>query len=240
LVARPNTLFNIAQCNEELGRYDRAVKAYEEFLRRAAPDDTKRAAAAATMSSLKKLLGTIVIETNLPGEVWLSDRKVGATPGSILVPGGRHSIEVRRDGFIPVRREVEVAGRQSVTLSIELKEARKEITVNRIEKSGLPRYVFWSGVAATSVAAAAGLGFGAHAWFTHRSASDKDPRFPREDDADTVSRSKNIADIFFVSAGVFAVGTTVVYFMTDWDSEKTQVAPLLGDDTVGVMLRGTL
>src|SRR5690606_8125439 len=58
LVARPNTLFNLAQCEERLHRYDRAIARYEEYLRVAPADADDRVAVEDTLASLRELLGT--------------------------------------------------------------------------------------------------------------------------------------------------------------------------------------
>ena len=44
LVSRPNTLFNMAQCQEQLFRYDLAVRDYERYLEMAPADAEDRAA----------------------------------------------------------------------------------------------------------------------------------------------------------------------------------------------------
>ncbi len=122
LVERPNTLFNIARCEEELYRYDRAVASYERYLEIAPSDAQDRTAVEATMRSLAGLLGTIEITTNVEAEVWLGDRRVGDAPGEVLIPGGVHAIELRAEGRFSERREVEVAARQTVRLEVEMRE----------------------------------------------------------------------------------------------------------------------
>ena len=94
IVERPNTLFNIARCQEELFRYDLAVAAYERYMAIAPADAPDREAVQATMRQLRNLLGTIVIRSNVPAAVWIGDRQVGEAPGEVLVPGGRHAVEL--------------------------------------------------------------------------------------------------------------------------------------------------
>jgi len=242
LVARASTLYNIGQCNEELGRYTRAIAAYREYLRIAPADDPERRAVERTIELLGSLLATVRIASNVEAEVWVGDERVGHAPGAILVPGGRHAIELRRDGYVPVRREIEVAGKQSIELELEMSEARTEIKLtrveHRIEERGLPRHVFWTGVTATALATATGAAFGLHARMVHASAIDKDPRLPRDDELGTIDRSAKIADMLFATAGVLAIGTTAAWFLTDWN--EPAVAPVVGDGAVGIAVRGRL
>src|SRR5690349_10052634 len=77
IVPRANTLFNIARCQETLNRYDLAIRAYEQYLALAPPDDPDRASVDATMRQLRNLLGTIHVASNVSAEVWLEDRVVG-------------------------------------------------------------------------------------------------------------------------------------------------------------------
>ena len=229
LVPRANTLYNIGQCNETLGRYADAVVTYEEFLAFAAADDPDRRVVEAQIASLRRLLGRVIVKVNVEAEVWLGDRRLGVAPGELLVEGGRHTIELRREGYEPVRREVDLAGGKIVEVDVTLKKLAPKIirqnTVIERKARGLPRYLFWSGVGATTVSLAIGAGFGAHALSAQGRAEDRDPRLPRADLLDQIERSSTIADIGFLAAGVFAVGTTVVFFLTEWGSGEVAVAP---------------
>jgi hypothetical protein len=159
----------------------------------------------------------------------------------VLVPGGTHSIEVRQDGYLPVRREIEVAGQQSLTVAVELKEVKSTVNLTRIEKrDGLPRALFWSGVGTTGVLALGGVGFGLHALAKHNRAEDRNEFLPVEDQKRVINRSKTAADILFVSAGIVAAGTTVVYFLTDWgEARDIGLSPAVGSDGAGLVFGGT-
>ena len=63
---RPNTLYNIARCQEQLNRYDLAIRYYEQYLSVAPPDAEDRPTVEATMRSLRNLLGVIVVTSNTP------------------------------------------------------------------------------------------------------------------------------------------------------------------------------
>ncbi len=238
LVPRTATLYNMGQCNEQLGRYAEAVAVYQRFLSLARPDDPDRRVVEAQLRSMRRLLGTIVVTSNVPAEVWLGNRKIGTAPGELMVSSGRHSVELRADGYVPVRREVELAGGQRVELAFTLSQAKVQVSVTQVQgRRGLPRYLFWTGVTATSGAALAGLAFGAYARRLHQDTLALDPRLPRDDTVDSINRSKTIADALFITAGVLAVGTTTAYFLTDW-GRAAHVAPVADGRGVGIAAWG--
>lgn len=227
LVERPNTLFNAARCYEELFRYDLAVQAYERYLAIASPNEEDRAAVEATMRSLRNLLGTIVVRSNVPAQVWIGDRVVGEAPGEVLVPGGRHALELRADGWLPTRREVEVAGRQRVEVELELERAEVNVTnvenrnVQVTEEGGAPPAVFYTGVALTGVSAVLAATFGGRALAERGRTEDLSP-FDREGIARGNERARDsalLADVFFGITGALAVTTLVLFFLTDFDGD---------------------
>lgn len=226
LVERPNTLFNAARCYEELFRYDLAVATYERYLEVAEPEATDRAAVEATMRSLRNLLGVIVLRANVPAQVWIGDRVVGEAPGEVLVPGGRHALELRAEGHLPERREVEVAGRQRVELELTLERAEMNVTNvdNRqvlVEDGGAPPALFWSGVVATGVAAVVAGAFGGATLAARGRTRDLSPydRAGIAEGNDRVRRSALLADVFLGVTGALAVTTLVLYFLTDFDGD---------------------
>ncbi|MFK7992265.1 MAG: tol-pal system YbgF family protein [Sandaracinaceae bacterium] len=229
LFPRPNTLFNIAQCQEELHRYDLAVSAYERYLEAAPEDDPERATVTATMRALRNLLGTIRLSSNTVAEVWLDDRVVGESPGDVLVPGGAHVLELRATGFLPERREVQVAARRTVEVEVTLAEETvieqhttvEQTTIERttieqtIQRPPLPSGVFWGGVALSVVTAGVGGYFGFSALTLSSAERDRDLRLPP--DTAGIEEAAILADVFYATAFVFAVATVIVALFTDWD-----------------------
>jgi hypothetical protein len=239
LVARPNTLFNMAQCQEQLFRYDLAVRDYERYLSMAPADAEDRGTVEAQLRALRNLLGTIRVTLSPPlpegqrAEVWLQDRIVGEAPGDVLVPGGEHAIEIRAAGHLPARRQVQVTARQTAEVAITLERAQQTIEQHieqtieqRVEQNvtvtrqPLPTAVFWTGVALTVGSAGAGAGAGIHALVTQSQQNTLDPRLPR--DTGPIRDSALVADILFIASGVFLTTTIICAFLTDW----TDGAPL--------------
>jgi hypothetical protein len=241
LVPRPNTLFNLAQCEEQLHRYDLAVQQYEHYLETAPADAEDRATVEATLRSLRNLLGTIHVTVNATqAEVWLGDRIVGMAPGDVLVPGGRHALELRATGFLPTRREVEVAAHETVTIDVTLDRAEQHIeqhieqhehieqhieeTHVHVARNPLPPAVFWTGVALTAACGIMGVAGGVNALITHDQLAREDARLPR--DGSGIRTSALVADIGFIAGGALLIGTIIVGVLTDW----TDGAPLDGDE----------
>src|SRR4029079_4389597 len=71
LVPRPNALYNIAQCQERLFRYDLAIRYYEQYLQVAPADAPDRAAVTGALGTLRNLLGTVAVQCNVASEVWV-------------------------------------------------------------------------------------------------------------------------------------------------------------------------
>ena len=264
LVERPNTLYNIARCQEELFRYDLAVQAYERYLVIADADAPDRAAVESTMRQLRNLLGTIVVASNVEAAVWIGDRQVGVAPGEVLVPGGRHSLELRAEGYLPARREVEVVSRRRAEGDITLESAEVNITnqnitnenvtntnVNVTEDGGAPVGVFAAAAVATGVSVIVAAGFSFRV-LSLRSDGDELPATDlagRTAQNERIANKATLADVFWgVSAGL-AVTTTVLAFLTDWDGDEHEegtttertvsVRPVAAPSSAGLSVAGT-
>lgn len=259
LVERPNTLFNIARCQEELFRYDLAVAAYERYMAIAPSDAPDREAVQATMRQLRNLLGTITVRSNVPAQVWIGDRQVGEAPGDVLVPGGRHAVEVRADGYLPTRREVEVASRASAVLEVELESAEVNInntnitnenitnveTTNVTEEGGAPVGVFIGAAVLTgaSLATAIALSFRVLSLNSDGEALPAYDLEGRMAQNERISDKAKVADVFWGVTGALAITTVVLIFLTDWGGDEheegTTVTPVAARGMLGLQLDGS-
>jgi tetratricopeptide (TPR) repeat protein len=218
LVPRPNALYNIAQCQERLFRYDLAIASYERYLEQAPQDAPDRPAVEAALKALGNLLGTVRIASNVEAEVWADDRLIGSAPGDVFIPAGSHALELRAEGYIPARAEVRLLGGQTVELSLAL--AKAQTTIEVTETTGLPPTVFWVGVGASVTTAAVGTIFALQVKSLRDEALELDPFDPaREGKRADAEDAELLADVFFGAAGVLGIATTVVAFVTDWDGE---------------------
>jgi tetratricopeptide (TPR) repeat protein len=243
LVQRPNTLFNLAQCEERLHRYDRAIARYEEYLRVAPADADDRVAVEDTLASLRELLGTVSIESNVPAEVWLEERVVGEAPGEILVPGGRRAIELRAEGYLPARQEVDVTARETTSIAFTLEQAEQHFDIEHnvtVERPPLPIAVFATGIALTAAGLIVGTIGGAMALAERERIDAMDPRIDRDALAGGVRDAALVADIGFITGGVFLVATIIVAFLTDFGGEAPAASAWITSDGAGVVVGGAL
>lgn len=235
-------LDNIGQCHERKFRYDRALEYYRRYLKEGGEAAEDRAVVQATIRTLEGLLATLTIQSNVAAEVWVDDRQMGNAPGDVLVPGGLHVIELRAAGYEATKKEVSIAARERQTYEFKLDELS--------QYEGLSPVYFYSGVALSAVSLAAGSYFGLKALSEdeagHQSVEEDGEFAVTPEDEDHVKQLALTADICFASAAVLGVGTTLLYFMTDWGDAKeetpastTKVEGRVGPDSVGISLRGS-
>lgn len=243
--ARPLILFNIARANERLFRYDVALDYYHRFLADAAPDAPQRAEVQGTIGTLEGFLGTLDIQTNVPAEVWVDDRQVGTAPGTVRVPGGRHVVRVHADGHQDGQREVQVAARETQTVSFTLSALASEYR-------GISSVFFWgaSGLALGAALAGGGVGIAAISRRGNVNAQLMDP--VRSLDGGSLEAARReiqtfalVADVLFGTAGVFVITAVVLAFLTDWGGAPSteraalHVLPFAGPDVAGLSLGGS-
>jgi hypothetical protein len=241
--------YNIAKAHEQRFRYDLALEHYHRYLAEAGPDAPERAAVEATMRTLEGLLATIVIEVNVPeAEVWVDDRQMGDAPGRVLVTGGRHVVEIRAEGYVEQRREVQLAAREEQALSFELVALAEEYR-------GISSTYFWGGVGLAAAGAIAGTVLGVLA-LSARSEVDSILEDPLrmydggllEDKKRQIQNLALAADIGFGAAVLFATTSVILAFFTDWGGEAgsdtegasaVRVTPAISADASGLIVGGS-
>lgn len=191
------------------------------------------------MRRLEGLLATVRVDVNVPGaEVWLRDRQVGEAPGIVLVPGGRHVLEVRAPGFAPERRDVQLAVGTETT---------QRFTLRAYGRDGLDPVYFWSAAAAALVATLTATGLGTAA-LAQRGVLDAQLSDPvrmwavRPEHAAEIQSLALAADLFFGSAALFAAGALVLALLTDFEGRARSepalvVLPREGGAEIGAALR---
>lgn len=244
--ARHLILYNIALAHERMFRYDLALEYYNRFLAEAPEDAPQRAEVQGTIRTLENFLATVEIQSNVPAEVWVANRQVGSAPGTVRIPAGRHTIELRAQGYTDGRREIQIAARESQTLSFTLSELASQYR-------GISPIFFWG---ATGLAIAAGLAGGGVgiAAVLRRGEVNTQLADPVESlDGGSLEAARRdieslalVADILFGTAGVFAITAVVLAFLTDWggapassgESASFQLAPFAGPTYGGVAVGG--
>jgi hypothetical protein len=254
----PNTKlqFNIAQTCLELQDYACALRAFETYLGEGGADIPKarRQFSERELERVRRLVGHVRVKSNKDGaDVTVDDAPVGRTPitAPLLVGAGRHKITVALTPLAPVTRTVDIAGGDSVDVTLDFSETPSVVATTapsasrtdnearvelppRAEASPQParssRAPFWIGLTTTGVLAAGSAVAGI---LTLSAKSDLDStagRFPVSADELGSARSRvqtasTVTDILLVSTVVSAGLTTLLYFTTAPSSRAAAASP---------------
>jgi len=212
-------LHNQAVCHERMFRYDLALPLYEQYLARAPLDESDRAVVEAVVRTLRGLLVPVEITSNVEAELWIDDRHMGRAPGKVLVPAGRHVVELRSSLYEPARAELNFAAGERPRLRLELQRLSNY--------SGLQPAYFWTGLGLSAAALFTGSVFGARALTAsdHGKYRAEQQHVEASAQADQAGDLAGAADVFFITAAVLAATTTVLFFVTDWQETPPEPAP---------------
>lgn len=214
-------LYNIGQCHERSFRYDLALRFYRQYLEEGGDGADGRQEVEDALARLEGLLATVRIEVNLDrATVWVDEREVGTAPGSVRIPGGGHTIELRAEGHLPSQREVSVPAGGELDVAFELEPLPEEF-------QGLHRAYFWTSASLALGSLVAAVAFGIDAFQAH---NDVDRRLEDEEaqwevtqgEIDEIGDRALAADILFGAAALFTIGAIVFALLTDWDGEPNQ------------------
>ena len=137
-VTRSNTQ-NAAICLRNLNRFDEALDMFETLEKEfpsLAPAD--KAAVDKEIAELAGLVGTVEVRSNETGAlITIDGRERGATPApTVRVAAGTHVVRAFKEGFSPVEKRVEVAGRQNVVVDMKLETLAQSGRLSVTEDSG--------------------------------------------------------------------------------------------------------
>lgn len=222
-------LYNIARAHERRFRYDLALQYYRRYLDEGGERAPRREAVLGTLETLEGLLSTIHVRVNVEeAEVWREDRQVGVAPGDVLVPGGRHALEVRAAGYETARREVQIAARAEETLFVELRPLAEEYR-------GFDPAIFFGVVAGAGASLVAGAVVGLYAVVRRGELLEMSERM-REDRRDEMRAITITADVLmFGVTGLLLGAALVIAFLTDWRSEESSRAIRVGPGALEVV-----
>ena len=120
----PALLFNRGRALQALGRYPEALEMFERFDKEASPGlRAKVPGLAKLIEDVRTRVATLRVTCNVAGaQVLVADRVVGETGtlGDVRLNAGTAVVKVTRDGFFPVKRDVQLKGSMLTTLEIKL------------------------------------------------------------------------------------------------------------------------
>lgn len=124
-----SVLYNIGQVQHHLDRNPEAVANLERYLAQGGSQipASRRAEVDATLNRLERLVGSILVVVGTPenATVLVDGVESGNSPLTepIRVGAGRHTVELRAEGFLPLSRVVTVAGGAVATIRVALDPA---------------------------------------------------------------------------------------------------------------------
>jgi tetratricopeptide (TPR) repeat protein len=141
IAPKPGLLYNIAMCQKALFRYVDSIASFRSYLSAmgAGVKPEMKLAVEQALADMQKLIGTIVIDGAPDGaSVFLDDRPVGKTPlEELLADPGQHSIRVEREGYKPLRAEVNVASGAGVSVRAQLRAVAAWIKIDCAAKDAV-------------------------------------------------------------------------------------------------------
>jgi hypothetical protein len=126
----PNTLFNVAQCDEDEGSLTGAITRYREGLARLPEDDERREVVTRRIAAIEARLAhlSLTIAADAPASATLHlDGRVVA-PGRMAVDPGKHEVRLEAPGHEPVSSTIELAEGEHRELTLALTPKRGAAT----------------------------------------------------------------------------------------------------------------
>jgi hypothetical protein len=216
----PQSLFNIARCQERLGQLAEAVESYEAYLS-AAPAAPARAAVSDHLAELQARLPLEAspVSVEPPASVSVDGDRPADLGRSQLGPG-RHQVRAAEDGYQPGRAgggpgrgrphpARAVAGPRSQTSGRAPEAAVKD--TGSAPKAAPRRWTYVAaGVAA--VCLAAGIGFGASAQKVRTRCATAPRARSRSTDSRYRECTSAAANGFYAAAGIAGVAAVALFF----------------------------
>ncbi|MFY1824494.1 PEGA domain-containing protein [Myxococcus fulvus] len=215
-------LYNLGQCYEKLGEWEKALASYREYLRLEPKAKDREAVQQrivdldAKSEALRR--PTVTVDSEPAGAVVrLNGQDKGRTPWSEPVEVGRHELELALQDHQPLKRELEVRAGEPVQLQLALtRVAPAEVaelpTVVEEAPSG-GRTWTWVAAGAAGVAAAGAVTLGLMARADSRELTtrehDRDDVRKLRDSASSKSKTANI--LYGVAGVAGAAGVTLFF-----------------------------
>ncbi len=228
--------YNIGTCYEGLFQYDRAIQFYRSYLSGAGHGAGDAAEVQSRITQLEGRLGTIRLTVNASDyQVWIDGHFVGRNLSQVMTPSGRHTVEIRADGHLQGRQEIELPARSEVAVAIELERLVR-----------LHPALFWASLGLALASGGVCAGFGGYALGEHSDLQElsDDPVqswLVRPEDNERIDRLALVSDVFLGVGVLFAVSTLVLGLFTDWRRNRRapRLSTAVGPSSVELGLGGT-
>jgi hypothetical protein len=120
----PSELWNIAKCQERLDNPEEASRSLEEYLAQPGLTPADRAEASQQLQEIKHRHSTLTVASSPPGASVYVDGKrsgpAGATPLSLDVAPGNHSVAVEHPGYEPYTRSIDASYGRAIIVDAQL------------------------------------------------------------------------------------------------------------------------
>lgn len=219
----PTILYALGQAYEGQSDVNRAIETYQRYLQVAPEGDLRRQDAELHIEALRGLLAVVHVVVNVDASVIVDGEVVGAAPGDIRLPTGRHVLEVRADGYESQTAAVTIAGGTERTVTFELEPLPAAATDH--EPFRFPRAAFYTAVGATGAGVVVWGAMATTAVVRARDYNDTPGRtnFDREEARDVAHRSNVALGV----VGGLAVTTLVIGLLTDFRDDDEPAPPLV-------------
>jgi hypothetical protein len=219
----PVILYALGQAYEGQSDANRAIETYQRFLEVAPEGDLRRQDAELHIEALRGLLAVVHVVVNVQASIVVDGEVVGAAPGDVRLPTGRHVLELRADGYHSQTAAVTIAGGTERTVSFELEPL--PTAGGERERFRFPRPAFYTAVGLTGAGVVVWGAMASTAVVRARDYNDTPGRtnFDREEARDVAERSNVALGV----VGGLAVTTLVIGLLTDWGDDEEPDAPLV-------------
>lgn len=119
----PAMLYNMARAQQALTNYAQAAELLARFKNDAPAELAAKVPVDALLAELAARVHTLTLRCGTPGaEVRVNDKIVGTTPivAPLRINGGQAAVEVRKEGFAPFRRRLDLRGGSASALDVNL------------------------------------------------------------------------------------------------------------------------
>ena len=121
----PRVLFNVAVCEKNLGRYERAIEFFKKELAdgKGQLDAAEEADVKAQIAGLEQFVAQLTVDVNEAGaDIYVDENKIGQSPlpGPVSVQLGERHVRVTKAGFADARETIELKGGSSGRVQMKL------------------------------------------------------------------------------------------------------------------------